>query len=40
MNSYVAALFLPHTNASEFPTVMGRLEKLGKASRLGGRLAR
>lgn len=29
MNNYVAALFLPHTNAREFPTVSKRLAKLG-----------
>ena len=28
MNNYVAALFLPHTNAGEFPSVAGRLVKL------------
>ncbi|MBA7641439.1 hypothetical protein ES703_49118 [subsurface metagenome] len=28
MNNYVAALFLPHTNAKEFPTVNKRLAKL------------
>ncbi|GAH83204.1 unnamed protein product, partial [marine sediment metagenome] len=28
MNNYVAALFLPHTNAKEFPTVSKRLTKL------------
>jgi len=28
MNHYVAALFLPHTNADKFPSVMGRLAKL------------
>jgi len=28
MNNYVAALFLPHTNAKEFPTVSKRLAKL------------
>ncbi|MFC1928177.1 ASKHA domain-containing protein [Chloroflexota bacterium] len=28
MNNYVAALFLPHTNASEFPLVTRRLTKL------------
>ncbi|MFC1916330.1 ASKHA domain-containing protein [Chloroflexota bacterium] len=28
MNNYVAALFLPHTNAKEFPTVSKRLSKL------------
>ncbi len=28
MNNYVAALFLPHTNADEFPSVAGRLTKL------------
>ena len=27
MNNYVAALFLPHTNANEFPTVSKRLAK-------------
>ncbi len=27
MNNYVAALFLPHTNAAEFPTVSKRLAK-------------
>ena len=31
MNSYVAALFLPHTNAKEFPTVSKRLAKLAKS---------
>ena len=30
MNNYVAALFLPHTNAKEFPTVSKRLAKLNK----------
>jgi uncharacterized 2Fe-2S/4Fe-4S cluster protein (DUF4445 family) len=38
MNSYVAALFLPHTNADEFPAVVGRLAKL-RGGKLGGRLA-
>jgi len=38
MNSYVAALFLPHTNAAEFPAVVRKLAKL-KGSKLGGRLA-
>ena len=28
MNNYVAALFLPHTNADEFPSVTGRLSRL------------
>jgi len=28
MNNYVAALFLPHTNAKEFPTVSKKLAKL------------
>ncbi|MFC2071397.1 ASKHA domain-containing protein [Chloroflexota bacterium] len=28
MNNYVAALFLPHTNADEFPSVAGRLKNL------------
>jgi uncharacterized 2Fe-2S/4Fe-4S cluster protein (DUF4445 family) len=27
MDNYVAALFLPHTNAGEFPEVSRRLEK-------------
>jgi len=27
MNNYVAALFLPHTNAKEFPAVSKRLTK-------------
>ena len=31
MNNYVAALFLPHTNAKEFPTVSKRLAKLAKS---------
>jgi len=30
MNNYVAALFLPHTNADEFHSVAGRLVKLAK----------
>ena len=30
MNNYVAALFLPHTNTSEFPSVKKRLDKLPK----------
>jgi len=35
MNNYVAALFLPHTNAGEFPTVKKKLDKLvqGKTKR-------
>ena len=36
MNNYVAALFLPHTNADEFPTVAGRLKNLiGNQSKRG-----
>ncbi len=31
MNNYIAALFLPHTNAGEFPTVSKRLDKLSKS---------
>ena len=30
MNNYIAALFLPHTNASEFPSVNKRLAKVTK----------
>jgi len=30
MNNYVAALFLPHTNADEFPLVTGRLSNLAE----------
>jgi uncharacterized 2Fe-2S/4Fe-4S cluster protein (DUF4445 family) len=30
MKNYVAALFLPHTNADEFPSVKEKLEKLRK----------
>jgi uncharacterized 2Fe-2S/4Fe-4S cluster protein (DUF4445 family) len=30
MNNYVAALFLPHTNADEFPSLTKRLAKLAK----------
>ncbi len=30
MNNYIAALFLPHTNADEFPTVMAGLGKRAK----------
>jgi uncharacterized 2Fe-2S/4Fe-4S cluster protein (DUF4445 family) len=30
MNNYVAALFLPHTNVKQFPTVSKRLAKLAK----------
>jgi len=30
MNNYVAALFLPHTNADEFPSVAGRLVRLAE----------
>ncbi|MDI6814684.1 MAG: ASKHA domain-containing protein [Dehalococcoidales bacterium] len=32
MNNYIAALFLPHTNADEFPTVKRRLAKLPKVN--------
>jgi uncharacterized 2Fe-2S/4Fe-4S cluster protein (DUF4445 family) len=28
MDNYIAALFLPHTNAKEFPVVSARLAKL------------
>ncbi|MFC1966076.1 ASKHA domain-containing protein, partial [Chloroflexota bacterium] len=38
MNNYVAALFLPHTNANEFPLVMGRLPRLAN-KRSQGRVA-
>ncbi len=31
MNNYIAALFLPHTHASEFPAVSKRLARLKKA---------
>lgn len=31
MNNYIAALFLPHTNASEFPSVTKRLTRLPKS---------
>ncbi len=30
MDNYIAALFLPHTNADEFPSVAGKLSKLAK----------
>jgi len=30
MNNYVAALFLPHTNADEFPSVKKKLDRLSK----------
>jgi len=30
MNNFIAALFLPHTNATEFPTVTEKLKKLAK----------
>jgi uncharacterized 2Fe-2S/4Fe-4S cluster protein (DUF4445 family) len=30
MKNYIAALFLPHTNADEFPSVKAKLEKLQK----------
>jgi len=32
MNNYIAALFLPHTNAAEFPSVSNRLPKLPKVN--------
>ncbi len=38
MNDYVAALFLPHTDASEFPLVAERLSKLAN-KQLKGRVA-
>jgi len=28
MNNFIAAIFLPHTNANEFPTVSKKLAKL------------
>jgi len=31
MNNYVAALFLPHTNSGEFPSVSNKLAKLPKS---------
>ncbi|MDP2730768.1 MAG: ASKHA domain-containing protein [Dehalococcoidales bacterium] len=33
MNNYMAALFLPHTNANEFPSVTGQLAKSRKSER-------
>ena len=36
MHNYVAALFLPHTNAEEFPAVSKRLAKLVKKTRARG----
>ena len=30
MNNYMAALFLPHTDADEFPTVKRKLDRLSK----------
>lgn len=36
MNNYVAALFLPHTNAEEFPTVSPRMEGRTAAEPPGG----
>ena len=30
-NNYVAALFLPHTNADEFPSISNKLAKLSKS---------
>ena len=38
MNNYIAALFLPHTNADEFPLVKEKLAKLAK-SKLKRRIA-
>ncbi|MFC1939882.1 ASKHA domain-containing protein [Chloroflexota bacterium] len=35
MNNYVAALFLPHTNTNEFPSVTGRLTKLATGQAKG-----
>lgn len=32
MNNYIAALFLPHTNANEFPSVSNKLAKLSKVN--------
>ncbi|GAI82514.1 unnamed protein product, partial [marine sediment metagenome] len=32
MNNYIAALFLPHTNADEFPSVSNKLAKLPKSN--------
>ena len=31
MNNYIAALFLPHTNSEEFPSVSSKLAKLSKS---------
>ncbi len=36
MNNYIAALFLPHTSADEFPTISKRLAKMPKAKSRGG----
>lgn len=33
MNNYIAALFLPHTSANEFPSVRDRLQNLGLAQK-------
>ncbi len=38
MNNYVAALFLPHTNAEEFPSVKEKMGRLAQ-DRLKGRVA-
>lgn len=35
MDQYVSALFLPHTNIEEFPTVKRRLEEARQTARLG-----
>ncbi|GAI03708.1 unnamed protein product [marine sediment metagenome] len=32
MNNYIAALFLPHTNSREFPSVSKTLAKLSKVN--------
>jgi uncharacterized 2Fe-2S/4Fe-4S cluster protein (DUF4445 family) len=34
MNNYIAALFLPHTNAKEFPTVSKKLAKSSSRQRV------
>jgi len=36
MNNYIAALFLPHTNAEGFPSVYKKLGKLQKVGRNRG----
>jgi uncharacterized 2Fe-2S/4Fe-4S cluster protein (DUF4445 family) len=35
MDQYISALFLPHTQVEEFPTVMRRLEEARERARLG-----